>query len=223
MKRNFAYITFDCYGTLIDWETGISTAVIQAAGPQGVDVTRERVLELHARIEPEVQRGPFKTYREVLAEVAVRVAKELGWKLKANKASYLPDSLPSWTPFPDVNPALERLVAGGIKLGILSNVDDDLLAGTLRHFTVPFDLLVTAQQLRSYKPAAAHFECAAKQLDGHPWLHAAQSYFHDVEPAVTLKIPVVWVNRKHERARGMARPDAEVDSVAGLADLLGME
>ncbi len=223
MRHDPEYLTFDCYGTLIDWETGIAEAFMKAAAASKVQISREDVLRLHADAEPKVQAEGYRTYREVLAETAVRMAKEIGWQLEKAKAEFLANSLPSWKPFPDTNSGLKRLTAAGIKLGILSNIDDDLLKGTLKHFSVTFDPIVTAQQVKSYKPAQAHFEEARKQLDGKHWLHAAQSYFHDVEPSIALGIPVVWVNRKHERARGEARPDAEVDTITGLADLLGAD
>jgi 2-haloacid dehalogenase/putative hydrolase of the HAD superfamily len=120
----------------------------------------------------------------------------------------------------DTNPALERLVSLGVSLGILSNVDDDLLAGTRQHFSVDFDLIVTAQQLRSYKPARGHFDRARSIIGGRRWLHVAQSYFHDIEPAVTLGIPVVWVNRKGEEPLGTARPTAEVRDLTELVQWL---
>jgi 2-haloacid dehalogenase/putative hydrolase of the HAD superfamily len=108
----------------------------------------------------------------------------------------------------------------GYALGILSNVDDDLLAGTRRHLAVTFSLLVTAQQLRSYKPAPGHFTTARNRIGAQRWLHAAQGYFHDVEPAVAHRIPVVWINRKAEQPTGVARPDREVRTLTGLADWL---
>lgn len=223
MRHDVEYITFDCYGTLIDWETGIWEAFLKESDSAGLELAREQILELHAESEPAVQAGPYRSYRDVLTEVARRMAARMDWSLDPARATFLAESLPNWPPFPDTNPALERLHRAGIKLGILSNIDDDLLEGTLRHFTVPFDLLITAQQLRSYKPAHAHFEEARARLDGVRWAHAAQSHFHDVEPAVALGIPVIWVNRRQERTRAAAKPDAEVIDLAGLADLSGAD
>lgn len=221
MRRDFEYITFDCYGTLINWERGIARAFMKAAGAAGIAVMPEDVLRLHAEIEPQVQTGGYRSYREVLTETAKQMARRLGWNLDKSRAGFLAETLSSWRPFPDTNSALERLAAAGFKLGILSNIDDDLLAATLRHFPVTFDLLITAQQVRSYKPAHAHFLEFRKRLGDIPWLHAAQSYFHDVGPCAALGIPVVWVNRKHEPARGDAKPEAEVATLEEFADLLG--
>src|SRR5262249_43134171 len=132
----------------------------------------------------------------------------------------LAESVPDWKPFPDTNPALQRLAAAGFRLGILSNVDDDILAGTRRRFAVDFEIVVTAQQVRSYKPAPGHFGEARARIGAVPWLHAAQSYFHDVVPAPAQGIPVAWVNRKREQPLGNVRPEYEVFSLAELAELL---
>ncbi len=207
----YDFITFDCYGTLIDWESGISTALIAEAARDGVTLARDSIIEAYLHVEPEVESGPFASYREVLTQTAREVA------------HFLADSLPSWQPFADTLPALRRL-GSRYRLGILSNVDDDLIAATLRHFNgVHFDLVVTAQQVNSYKPAYAHFEVARRRLGVARWLHAAQSYFHDVVPATALKVPVVWINRKDEaQNEDGPQPTAQVRDLAGLADYLGV-
>jgi 2-haloalkanoic acid dehalogenase type II len=221
MARPWDVITFDCYGTLVDWRSGIGAWFEGAAAADGIALARPEILAAYAEIEPAVEAEAFRPYRDVLAETARRVAKHFDWALMPERARGLADSLPSWKPFPDTNPTLERLVSAGYRLGILSNVDDDLLAGTLRHFTVPFDPLVTAQQVRSYKPSPGHFETARRRIGESRWLHAAQSHFHDVVPCRALGIPVAWVNRRSEPGRMDARPDLEVRTLAGLADALG--
>jgi 2-haloalkanoic acid dehalogenase type II len=220
VKPIFDIVTFDCYGTLVDWEGGISEAFAEAAGRDSVEIGRAELLAAHAEIEPRVQAERYRSYREVLDETARRIAERLGWRLPDERASFLSESLGSWRPFPDTNPALQRLAGAGYRLGILSNVDDDLIAGTLKRLDVPFDLLVTAQQVRSYKPASPHFETARERIGDARWLHAAQSWFHDVVPARALGIPVAWINRKHEKPAGDARPDRELATMAGLADWL---
>jgi 2-haloacid dehalogenase/putative hydrolase of the HAD superfamily len=214
-------ITFDCYGTLIDWESGIGAWFEGAAAEEGIVLARSELLAAYAEIEPAVEAEFFRPYREVLAETALRVAKHFDWALTPERSRGLADSLPSWKPFSDTNAALERLLASGYRLGILSNVDDDLLAGTLRHLNVPFELLVTAQQVRSYKPSPGHFETARRRIGESRWLHAAQSHFHDVVPCRALGIPVAWVNRKAQLGHAETRPDLEVRTLAGLADALG--
>lgn len=218
MDRKYEFVTFDCYGTLIDWESGIADAFIRAAREDGVDLRREEILRAYALVEPVVERETFRPYRDVLTESATRVAHALGWALAYERGTFLVTSLAHWKPFPDTNAALERLRAAGYRLGILSNVDDDLLSATRRHFTVDFDLIVTAQQVRSYKPATAHFLKAQEKIGDQRWLHAAQSNFHDIVPASALGIPSAWVNRKGEK--GGAVPTYEVKDMAGLAALL---
>ena len=219
MDRPFDVITFDCYGTLIDWERGIRDA-FAAAAAWGRPVDTAAAARLFAEIEPAVQAEAFRSYRDVLAETGRRVAARLGWTLPAGQAGFLAESLPGWTPFPDTNAALRRLTAAGYRLGILSNVDVDLLAWTRRHFAAPFDLIVTAEQVRSYKPAPGHFLEARTRIGGRPWLHAAQSYFHDVTPCRALGIPCAWINRPGEAPGGAARPDREFRTLAALSEWL---
>jgi len=221
-NRDYDIITFDCYGTLIDWENGIVNAFQSEAGKDGVELAADDIIATYSVEEPSVESGPYRSYREVLGETARRVAASLGWNIGADRASFLAASLPHWAPFSDTNAALERL-AGRHKLGILSNIDDDLLAATRKHFTVSFELIVTAQQVKSYKPAPAHFNEALARTAGRRLLHAAQSYFHDVVPTSELGIPVVWVNRHGSPVdpRGPL-PTQEVRTLTELADLLGV-
>lgn len=214
-------LTFDCYGTLVDWEEGIAGAFLARAREAGITLDRRAVLAAYADVEPAVQREAFRPYREVLARSAVEVARRLGWTVGLGDAGFLPASLPQWPFFPDTNPALRRLAAAGLSLGILSNVDNDLIAATARQFAVGFDFFVTAEDVGAYKPAHAHFLMARRRIGVRRWLHVAQSWFHDVEPAAALGIPVAWVNRKAERPAGSAEPRVVVPDLAALADRLG--
>ena len=220
MSLPYDIITFDCYGTLIDWDTGITTAFQHAAREDGVELTAEAILEAYHSVEPLVQQRQYRSYREVLADAAARCAKRLGWAMDPGRSAFLAESLVGWTPFVDTNPSLEVLRSSGYQLGILSNIDDDLFAGTSRHFTVEFDTVITAQQVSSYKPAHGHFLAARKQIGERRWLHAARSYFHDVVPSRALGIPVVWVNRVDDSPSGSERPDAAVESLEGLVQWL---
>ena len=154
MSRRYEVVTFDCYGTLIDWETGIGNALAADASAAGHMISPRRCVEVYAEQEVQVEKEGFRKYREVLTEAARRTARRLGWEVAPERAAFLPRSLPFWQPFPDTNAALERLAGEGIRLGILSNVDEDLIAATRRHFTVPFELVVTAESVRSSQPGA---------------------------------------------------------------------
>ena len=221
MQRPFDYITFDCYGTLIDWESGIRDAFVSASAEDGVTLDSDAVLRAYAAIEPEVEQQSFRSYRDVLSDTAARVAHYLGWPIARQRAFFLAESLPSWRPFADTNAALARLQKSGYRLGILSNVDDDLLAMTRKHFNVEFAFCITAQQVRSYKPAPGHFITARERIDGATWLHAAQSNFHDIVPTNALGISNAWINRKHERALPGGVPGREFADMKGLAGWLG--
>src|ERR1700736_803799 len=205
--RRVDIITFDCYGTLIDWESGIRAAFAAA----GVD--SDAALRAYADVEFVVENEKYRAYRDVLRETASRIAPHV-------KTNFLADSLPSWKPFRDTNPALDRLHRTGIRLGILSNVDDDLIAETRKHFTVGFDLVITAQQVRSYKPGHAHFVTARQRIGDAKWLHAAQSNLHDIIPANQLGIANAWINRHGEKAREDGKPTYEFRDLAGLADAM---
>jgi 2-haloalkanoic acid dehalogenase type II len=205
--REFDIITFDCYGTLIDWESGIRAAFM-AAGVDG-----DAALRAYAEIEPVVEHEKYRSYREVLKETARRIAPKV-------TTNFLADSLPSWKPFSDTNPSLERLRRAGIRLGILSNVDDDLIAETRKHFTVDFDLVITAQQVRSYKPGHAHFLTARERIGDAKWLHAAQSNFHDIVPANQLGIANAWINRRGQKALPGGTPTYEFRDLEGFADAM---
>ena len=213
-------VTFDCYGTLVDWEGGLATAFNRAAWAAGVRLERAAVLQAYMAVERDVEAGPYRPYREVLTESARGVAARLGWGLDPARAGFLADSVPGWVPFPDTNAALHRLRAAGYTLGILSNIDDDLLVATRRHFTVEFELLVTAQQVRAYKPARPHFETARRLIGARRWLHVGQGYFHDVVPARALGLPTAWINRNGEAPFDGGRADREFPTLTELADWL---
>jgi len=218
VDRPYEVITFDCYGTLIDWETGIRQAFRSAALANGARIENTHVTETYARAERAVEHEAWRPYREVLGESASRTARALGWPLEPQRAGFLADSLKSWKPFPDTNPALQRLRDAGISLGILSNVDDDLLDATRRHFAVDFEVVVTAAQVKSYKPGHAHFEKALEQIGKRRWLHAAQSNFHDIVPANALGIATAWINRHRQSPLPGGDPTHEFKDLAELAE-----
>jgi 2-haloacid dehalogenase len=218
-------ITFDCYGTLIDWETGILNSLRTSIGLKREE--EGRALDLYSRVEPEIQASEYKRYREVLRDVLARLAKELGREIPRGKEYAIAESIKDWLPFPDTVDALKRLKSK-YRLGVISNIDDDLFAQTHKHLQIPFDLVVTAQQVGAYKPSHKNFEEAERKgkLDRKTWLHAAESRFHDVAPARELGIRNVWVNRRQGKANAATRmsdvkPDREVATLKQLADALG--
>jgi len=219
-ERPYDVITFDCYGTMIDWEGGIRTAFSAFAAAMRVSLDVDAALALYIETEAAVEAEAYRSYREVLSETTRRITTRLGWRLPPERAAFLPDSLPAWPPFRDTNPALRRLADAGYRLGILSNTDDELLAWSRRHLAASFDIVVTAEQVGSYKPASVHFTTARSLIGEQRWLHAAQSYFHDVVPARALGIPVAWINRKGQTPTGDAKPDREFRTLTGLADWL---
>lgn len=218
MSRPYDIVTFDCYGTLIDWESGIADAFIGEASADGILFEPAAVLGVYAEVEPVVESERYRSYREVLAESAVRVARRFDWSLTPERAAFLADSLPSWRPFADTNGALERLRDAGCRLAILSNTDDDLIAATCRHFTTSFDFIITAQQVRSYKPAHGHFLAARERIGEGRWLHAAESNYHDIVPTNALGIANAWVNRGGREALPGGTPRIEVRTLAELAE-----
>ncbi len=220
MSSVFEVVTFDCYGTLIDWETGIASAFESVWRSAGQREVSERILELHAEIEPQVQAAGYRCYREVLDETADRIAARLGIDLPADEHGFLSRSVERWPPFSDTRPALEKLVAAGYRLGVLSNTDDDLFAATRRRLGVELDVVVTAEQVGSYKPALGHFLEARKRIGDKRWLHVAQSLYHDIAPAEALDIPAVWINRKQEPLPQNHTPLAVFPDVAGFAGWL---
>jgi len=210
----FEVVTFNCYGTLIDWEEGIWSAFRDRAD---LEVSRKsELLEAYRRSEAVIEADEYRSYRHVLRQAAVDAGAKLS--IDVGDGSFLPESMASWLPFPDTNSALEKLQKRGVALAILSNVDDDLLAMSRQLLTVNFEFVITAQQVRSYKPARAHFDAARFRTSGRRWLHAAQSYFHDIVPAVDRGIACAWINRKQQSPAGSQRASYEFTNLGPLAD-----
>lgn len=225
----FTHLTFDCYGTLIDWESGILAAVGTLLERHGIAAGEAEILRLYARHEAEEEKGPYKPYRTVLANVTAGMASDLGWTPAPADLDALADSVGSWPPFPDTVAALAKL-GGRYELVILSNIDDALFAETAKHFTVDFADVVTAEQVGAYKPSRENFRAALGRLGvpGRQVLHVAQSLYHDHVPAKELGLATVWVNRRSRRpGTGVAlparvTPDLEVPDLASLVEAMGL-
>lgn len=217
----FEVITFDCYGTLIDWETGLLGALKPILQAHGQELSDLQILEIYGELEPKAQ-NPYRKYREVLAHVVRGFGERLGFRVADAEVASLANSLGDWQPFPDTVAALEELKTR-YKLAIISNTDDDLFAQTARHLKVKFDDVITAEQAKAYKPSLAVFQLALKRLAVSPdrVLHAGQSVYHDVVPAKSLGMATALVYR---RGFGATRPtegepDLKVPDMQTLAAL----
>ena len=222
----FEWLTFDCYGTLIDWEEGILKAIEPFLTRAGLSFDPQEILSLYGRLESEAEKE-WRPYRQVLQEVGKALAKHLGFELLPGEEDFLVKSLPFWRPFPEVNAVLSALREQGLSLAIISNIDQDLIAATLKHFTVSFQAVITAEEARCYKPGRAIFERALRRLEvpKEKILHVGQSLFHDIAPAKKLGLRTVWVRRPGRDPYGAtppaeARPDWTIPSLEGLLKLL---
>ena len=221
IPKQVSFVTFDVYGTLIDWETGAYEAFQAEAERDGFTIEREELIPLFYEVQKQIQAGSYELYAEVLRRTAVQIAKDLGWPLEPSRSGFLPESVQRWPPFKETIPTLQK-IAKKYRIGLISNIDDKLLGQTRRHIPLDFDLVVTAQQVRSYKPDPAHFiECERRIGAKKGWVHIAASYYYDVEPCLKRKIPVIWVNRNKEQLEGsQKKPDAEVPNLREAAKLI---
>ena len=215
--------TFDCYGTLIDWEGGLGAFLYDyALRVRDADATNGRELrERWEAIQFEVIQGDYRPYREVLAESLRLLAAERGWRYSDEDGKALTRSMRSWQPFPDTTPALQRAHDAGLRLIIVSNTDRDIIEHSLRHIEAPIEAAVTAEDVGSYKPAPAHFE-RTLEVAGVPAeqiLHVAFGFKYDIGPAQQLGFRSAWVNRHAEPRPGPAVPDHEWRDLWGLAEL----
>lgn len=223
----FDALTFDCYGTLIDWETGILAALRPVLARAGVaDPGDDALLEVYARHEAALEEGPYRTYREVLAGSLDGVGRDLGFAPSDDERTAFAASVGDWPAFADSAEALARLKER-FELGVVTNCDDDLFAASNARLGVDFDWVVTAQQVKAYKPSLENFEYAFARIDvpRERVLHVAQSLFHDHVPAQRFGLRTAWIDRRHDRdgfgatPPAEAAPDLTVPSMRAFADL----
>ena len=222
----FTTITFDCYGTLIDWEAGLLPALRRVLAAHEQILPDAVLLELYGEFEAQAESRPYQTYRNVLESVVRQFGERCGFHPSLSELRSLHESVPAWPPFPDTVAALQKLQQR-YQLAIISNIDDDLFAETRKHLGVEFSAVITAEQARSYKPSLKNFRLALQALgiESSSLLHAGQSVYHDIVPAQSLGIRTVWVNRKSARPGvgavrpASGQPDLEVPDVATLANL----
>jgi 2-haloacid dehalogenase len=210
------WATFDCYGTLVDWNGGIGDQLARLFG----DESRVRLLARYHELEPEIEAGhPGMRYRNVMALALGRIADEEAVELAPGEEDALGRSLPDWRVFPEVPAALDRARANGFRLSILSNSDPELIQESMSRIGVSFDDAITASEIGSYKPAHEHWRAFADRHGRLPDVHVGASLFHDVGPANELEIPSVWVNRLAEQAADR-RPTREIADLAALPGVL---
>lgn len=226
---DFEVLTFDCYGTLIDWEAGICEALRPVFSAHGVELIPDKVLELYGELESAAERGEYREYKTVLRMVLEGLGGRLGFAPTAEELQQFSTSVRDWPAFPDSARALQALKKK-YRLAIISNIDDDLFAFSAKRLQVRFDWIITARQVKSYKPSLNNFRVAFERI-GVPQqriLHVAQSLFHDIAPANLLGLSTVWVNRRQDKAGpgatpvAQARPDLEVPDLQTLAAKIGL-
>jgi len=223
LPSGIQWVTFDVYGTLIDWESGVADAFEKEASRDGFTIDRDQVIALFHEVSREVEGGSYELYAEVLRRTALEIAKRIEWPLEPSRSGFLPDSVQRWPAFKETVTQLNKFKKK-FNIGLISNIDDKLLGQTRRHIPMDYDLVVTAQQVRSYKPDPAHFKECARRIGGKKgWAHVASSYYHDVEPCLKEKVPVVWVNRNKETLEpGQKKPTEEVRTLLDAAKLFGL-
>lgn len=208
------WATFDCYGTLVDWRGGIGGELARLFG----DARRVELLERYYAIEPELQRDGSLPYRQVMAQTLQRVAEEAGAAVPPGEEDALARSLPSWPVFPEVRGALEEARSRGWRLAILSNTDPDLIAASVEAIGVPFELVIAASEIGSYKPAHGHWRAFEQRVGRASEVHVGASLFHDMAPATELGLATIWINRLGETGR--PRPSRELRDLSGLPETL---
>ena len=216
-------LTFDCYGTLIDWEAGIARGLGVMLASQGITADVEELLERFAGHEAALEAGPYRRYREILAEAGRRIGRDYGVEPSDDALEAFGASVGEWPAFPDSAAALARL-AERFRLGVITNCDDDLFAQSNRRLGVTFDWIITAQQAGSYKPDPRNFEQALKRIDvpRERIVHVAQSLYHDHVPAKALGMTTVWIDRRRDRPGFGATPQADATPDLVLPDMASL-
>lgn len=220
--QNKKYITFDCYGTLIDWEGGIREASMKLADKKGFDLNLDGISDKYIKVELEVEAEQYRKYHEVLQLASKRLFKNEGFDISDEDALEFANSIYSWQPFPETHDALAALKQKGYKLVILSNIDNKIIQNSIKLIGIDFDGVVTAEEVGSYKPAHGHWEEMLKRFNAkkEEVLHVAASYVHDIIPAKEQGFDCIWINRNHEQPTREIKPGMEFDTLTPLPEAL---
>ena len=221
--EQFEVLSFDCYGTLIDWESGLLPILQSLLEKYHIKEHDRVLLESFAQFEADAEKGEFINYRQVLRKVVTQFGVKYALRFTETELNSLGESLKNWQPLHDTVAALKQLKEK-YKLAIISNVDDDLFAETAKHLSIEFDYVITAQQVKAYKPSTRNFEIARDRMGIAPekWLHIAQSIYHDIVPAKSMGLSTIWVNRRQDKEGSgatlpaTAQPDLEVPDLPSL-------
>ncbi len=221
--NKFQVLTFDCYGTLIDWETGILNALRPIFLKYGININDNEILKNYAEFESEIEKGPYIKYKEVLKKVLKKFGEKFKFSLSKEELNCLVDSLKHWPPFPDTVSALKKLKEK-YKLAIISNIDRDLFAFTQKQLKVEFDWIITSEDIKAYKPSLENFKYAIKEINvpKEKILHIAQSIYHDINPAKKLGLTTILIKRRGFGATPsvFGYPDIEVPDLKTLVSLI---
>lgn len=228
--QQFEVLSFDCYGTLIDWESGILAALKTIFLNYNVSLSDEQILEIYAQSESNQQAGEYLKYREILKKVVQFFCERINLTPTQSELDYLAESIKYWEPFLDTVEALQALKKQ-YKLTIIFNIDNDLFAYTAKKLEVEFDWIITAEQVKSYKPSLQNFEFAIQRMgiSHDKLLHVAQSIYHDIVPAKSMGLTAVWVNRRKGKegfgatVAASGTPDLEVPNLKSLVSLMGLD
>ncbi len=220
--QNKKYITFDCYGTLIDWEGGIRNAVKKLIDKHGFNLNLDTISDKYIKVELEVEAEQYRKYHKVLQLASKRLLKGEGFDISDEDALEFADSIFSWQPFPETHDILASLKAKGYKLVILSNIDNAIINKSVELIGIDFDGVVTAEEVGSYKPAYGHWGEMLKRFNAkkEEVLHVAASYVHDIIPAKEQGFDAIWINRNDEQPTREIRPDMEFRDLKPLSEVL---
>lgn len=218
----FTLLTFDCYGTLIDWELGMKSALKEILTRKGLHSNTDQLIKRYIEIELEIEQETYRKYKEILILGVKKLFAEKNIKLSCSEERVFADTIATWPPFKETKKALKRLKEK-YRLAILSNVDNEIIKHSIELIGVEFDGVITAEMVRSYKPSHAHWNKLLelfKPTKKDEVLHVSSSYVHDVVPAKELGFKVAWINRKGEKRPGKYKPDYEFSNLTALADFL---